>query len=201
MTQNRTTDYSIAFVDLEVGIQDRRIHDVGAVRGDGAEFHSSDVRGLIPFLGGVTTICGHNVVRHDMRFLQPIMGNRKFTLIDTLHWSPLLFPERPYHALLKDDKLLQDELNNPLSDAKKAQRLYEDEVAAFLALEDDILGIFESLLCGVSEFDGLTVGNNVVEPLFVSNKCYCGTVNAHRKLCCKLQIKSGFVGVDPFESF
>ena len=153
VNQERTSDHSIAFVDLEVGIQDRRIHDVGAVRGDGAEFHSSDVRGLISFLDGVATICGHNIVHHDMRFLQPVMGDRKFTLVDTLYWSPILFPERPYHALLKDDKLQQDELNNPLSDAKKAHKLYEDEVAAFLALEDDMQGIFEGLLRGVAEFD------------------------------------------------
>ena len=43
-------------------------------------------------------------------------GNRTFALVDTLCWSSLLFPERPYHALLKDDKLLRDELNNPVSD-------------------------------------------------------------------------------------
>ncbi len=154
MNQTGKTDHSIVFIDLEVGTQDRRIHDVGAVRGDGGEFHSATASDLIPFLNGVSTICGHNIVHHDMNFLQPMMGDRKFVLVDTLYWSPILFPERPYHALLKDDKLQQDALNNPLSDAKKAQRLYEDEVAAFRSLADDMQGIFEGLLRGVPEFDG-----------------------------------------------
>ena len=89
-----------------------------------------------------------------MQYLSQVLDGRSYTLVDSLYWSPLLFPERPYHALLKDDKLLPDELNNPVSDAKKAQKLYEDEVAAFLALDDDVQGIYESLLRGVEEFDG-----------------------------------------------
>ena len=94
-----------------------------------------------------------------MRYLVPFLGDRKFILVDTLYWSPLLFPERPYHALLKDDKLLQDELNNPVSDAKKAQRLYDDEVAAFHALDPLTRGIYASLLGGVAEFDGFLALN------------------------------------------
>lgn len=39
--------------------------------------------------------------------------------IDTLCLSPLLFPMRPYHALIKDDKLQSDSLNNPLNDSIK----------------------------------------------------------------------------------
>ena len=54
--------------------------------------------------------------------------------IDTLYLSPLLFPHRPYHALLKDDKLQTDELNNPLNDSIKAMQLFYDEVNAFHAL-------------------------------------------------------------------
>ena len=144
----------VVFVDLEVGVRDRRICDIGAVRADGAVFHSSDLPLARQFLEDATVLCGHNIVHHDMQYLSPVLGGRSYTLVDTLYWSPLLFPERPYHALLKDDKLLPDELNNPVSDAKKAQRLYEDEVAAFLALDDDVQGIYESLLRGVEEFDG-----------------------------------------------
>ena len=33
----------IVFVDLEVGVGNRRICDIGAVRGDGATLHSSDL--------------------------------------------------------------------------------------------------------------------------------------------------------------
>ena len=145
---------AIVFVDLEVGCQDRRIHDIGAIRADGAVFHSSNLSSIRQFIGEAKVLCGHNIVHHDMRYLSPFFGEQSYTLVDTLYWSPLLFPDRPYHALLKDDKLQQDELNNPVSDAKKAKRLYDDEVAAFGALDDDIKWIYSYLLNGVQEFDG-----------------------------------------------
>ena len=118
----REVNAKVVFVDLEVGVQDHKIHDIGAVRVDGATFHSGDISAFRGFLGDASVLCGHNIVHHDMRFLAPALGDRRFTLVDTLYWSPLLFPERSYHALLKDDKLLPDELNNPVSDAKKAMR-------------------------------------------------------------------------------
>ena len=157
----RELNAKVVFVDLEVGVQNRRIRDIGAVRADGATFHSGDISAFRRFLGDGSVLCGHNIVHHDMRFLAPALGGRRFTLVDTLYWSPLLFPERPYHALLKDDKLLQDELNNPVSDAKKAMRLYGDEVAAFLALDPYVRGIYASLLCGIPEFEGFLSLNSV----------------------------------------
>ena len=42
-------------------------------------------------------------------------------LVDTLYISPLLFPERPYHRLVKDDKLVSDQMNNPVNDCEKAR--------------------------------------------------------------------------------
>lgn len=155
----RDFEREIVFVDLEVSVGNRRICDIGAVRGDGATLHSSDLSLARQFLKDATVLCGHNIVHHDMQFLAPVLGGRSYTLVDTLHWSPLLFPERPYHALLKDDKLLKDELNNPVSDAKKAQRLYEDEVAAFLALDEDTQGIYECLLRDAEEFKGFLALN------------------------------------------
>ena len=74
--------------------------------------------------------------------------------IDTLYLSPLLFPERPYHALLKDDKLQTDELNNPLNDAEKARRLFYDEVNAFSELSARRKDIYYGLLNSLEEFQG-----------------------------------------------
>ena len=159
MKQELKANDEIVFVDLEVGVHDRRIHDIGAVRADGATFHAGDVSAFRLFLGNARALCGHNIVHHDMQYLAPVLGGRAFTLVDTLYWSPLLFPERPYHALLKDDKLLQDELNNPVSDAKKAKCLYDDGVAAFHALDPLTRGIYASLLRGIAEFDGFLVLN------------------------------------------
>ncbi len=72
--------------------------------------------------------------------------------IDTLYLSPLLFPARPYHSLLKDDKLQSGEINNPLNDAKKARDLFFDEVTAFQKIDGDLKRIFYSLLKEEKEF-------------------------------------------------
>ena len=85
-----------AFVDVEVGLKDHKIHDIGALRWDRAIFHSANKRELMDFLKGVDFICGHNIIHHDAKFLFGESQNRCM-LVDTLYVSPLLFPEKPYH--------------------------------------------------------------------------------------------------------
>ena len=146
---------SIVFIDSEVGADDKKIYDLGAVRSDRATFHSASVRDFCAFISATDFICGHNIVHHDMVFLQPhISGGITDKYIDTLYLSPLLFPKRPYHALLKDDKLQSDELNNPLNDARKAAELFYDEVNAFYALSSCRKQIFACLLYQFEEFRG-----------------------------------------------
>ena len=92
-----------AIVDVEIGLTDHRIHDIGALRYDGAIFHKASKEELQPFLERVEYLCGHNIIHHDAKYLfedQQI----PWRLVDTLYLSPLLFPERPYHRLVKDDK-------------------------------------------------------------------------------------------------
>ena len=87
------------------------------------------------FIGDSDYICGHNVIHHDLVYLNSALsGTVSAVAIDTLYLSPLLFPRHPYHALLKDDKLLTEELNNPVNDSKKASKLFYDEVNAFNTL-------------------------------------------------------------------
>ncbi|MEP6646615.1 MAG: RecQ family ATP-dependent DNA helicase, partial [Saprospiraceae bacterium] len=74
--------------------------------------------------------------------------------IDTLFLAPLLFPARPYHALVKDDKLNTDELNNPLNDALKAMKLFYDEVSAFKSLALPLQKIYCNLLYEQEGFKG-----------------------------------------------
>ena len=38
-----------AFVDVEVGMKDNKIHDIGALRGDNAIFHSANKKELLDF--------------------------------------------------------------------------------------------------------------------------------------------------------
>lgn len=142
-----------AFVDVEVGLKDKRIHDIGILRWDGAKYHSADKRAAISFLEDVDFVCGHNVIHHDMKYLLDDEVQR-WRLVDTLYVSPLLFPERPYHHLLKDDKLMNEQMNNPVNDCEKACDLLMDEIAKWKALPDAHRFIYATLLRDVPEFAG-----------------------------------------------
>ena len=145
---------SIVFIDSEIG-SDNIIKDLGAVFENGGELHSVSVNEFSEFISGAEFLCGHNIIHHDLKYILPATNTAVTDkYIDTLYLSPLLFPERPYHALVKDDKLLCDELNNPLNDAKKAQKLFYDEVNAFISLNDNIKKIFYLLLKSEKEFCG-----------------------------------------------
>lgn len=145
----------ISFIDTEIGLEDKRIHDIGAVRSDGATFHSVSLREFSAFINGSDYICGHNVIHHDLAYLNSALhGPISIPAIDTLYLSPLLFPKHPYHALLKDDKLLTEELNNPVNDSKKASKLFYDEVNAFNALPSSLKQIYYLLLNPRHEFSG-----------------------------------------------
>lgn len=142
-----------AFIDIEVGVKDHKIHDIGALRHDGGIFHSAIKHDLLDFLKDVDFICGHNIIHHDSKY---IFGEKphKYLLVDTLYLSPLLFPERPYHHLLKDDKLIVDQINNPVNDCKKARDLLMDEVAVWSNLSPSLQTIYSTLLHDRAEFDG-----------------------------------------------
>lgn len=142
-----------AFVDVEVSLKDKRIHDIGILRWDDAKFHSGRKKEAKEFLDGVDFICGHNVVHHDVKYL---FGDEhiRWGLVDTLYMSPLLFPERPYHHLLKDDKLMSDQVNNPLNDCEKAYDLLLDEMEAWKRLPRELTLIYATLLHDVPEFSG-----------------------------------------------
>ena len=142
-----------AFIDLEVGVKDRVIHDIGALRYDDAVFHKAAKQELLQFLSDVDYLCGHNIIHHDAKYLfkdEPC----RWLLVDTLYVSPLLFPERPYHRLIKDDKLINDQLNNPVNDCEKAKDLLFDEISRWKSLPDEKQKIFASLLRGKEEFEG-----------------------------------------------
>lgn len=98
-------------------------------------------------------LCGHNIVHHDAKYL---FGDERqpWALVDTLYMSPLLFPERPYHRLVKDDKLMSDEMNNPVNDCEKARELLFDEMTHWHNLPERRKRIYASLLTGIEEFDG-----------------------------------------------
>lgn len=143
----------LAFVDIEVGLKDHKIHDIGAVRYDGAFFHKASKGELFDFLKDVHYVCGHNIINHDAKYL---FGDKSYNwlLVDTLYMSPLLFPERPYHKLVKDDKLMNEQINNPVNDCEKARDLLMDEIARWQSLPEKKRTLFASLLRNKKEFKG-----------------------------------------------
>lgn len=146
---------SIVFFDTEIHQDSGRLLDIGCIKGDGSSFHSNYPAKFVRFIQGNQYLCGHNIFRHDLKYIQDILdisGIPKLLCIDTLYLSPLLFPARPYHALVKDDKLQSDELNNPLNDAIKARDLFFDEVTAFYRLDESMKRIFYFLLKEQKEF-------------------------------------------------
>lgn len=139
----------ISFVDSEITIKPERIVDLGVVKNDGTSFHGTSADRFRDFINGSDFIVGHNIVWHDLKYLSPLLMAAHVDVaqvIDTLYLSPLLFPMRPYHNLVKDDKLQRDELNNPLNDAKKAKELFDDECSAFAILDESLKHIYFQLL-------------------------------------------------------
>ena len=146
---------TVAYIDIETDSRYGKILDIGGIRSDGLSFHGCSMPDFSKFLNDVDYICGHNIINHDLKYLEKTIPSLKRfydRTIDTLYWSPLLFPRKPYHALLKDEKLQTDELNNPLNDSIKAKDLFNDEISAFLRLDEDIKEIYYRLLSDISEF-------------------------------------------------
>ncbi len=146
---------SIAFIDTEIEPKSGKILDIGGVKGDGNSFHSSSITDFITFLRGTTFVCGHNIFNHDLKYIQKAVadaGINSKNIIDTLFLSPLLFPTKPYHALLKDDKLQIEDSNNPLNDSIKTKDLFFDEVAAFQQADEILKQILYLLLSEKKEF-------------------------------------------------
>lgn len=118
---------SIAFIDTEIDPTTGKIFDLGSIKDDGSYFHKTSVAEFIQFLNGTQFICGHNIFKHDIKYIGKALtdkGVNPANIIDTLFLSPLLFPTKPYHTLLKDDKLQSEETNNPLNDSIKAKDLF-----------------------------------------------------------------------------
>lgn len=147
---------SIAFIDTEIEPASLRILDIGGIKNDGELFHKTSVTEFIRFLSRTEFICGHNIFNHDIKYIGKAAteaGIPPENIIDTLFLSPLLFPTKPYHSLLKDDKLQTEDTNNPLNDSMKAKDLFYAEITAFRETGETLKQIFYLLLKDKREFN------------------------------------------------
>ncbi len=82
-------------------------------------------------------LLGHNIAGHDLPVLRQVLGELaldRLPVIDTLHLSPIAFPQNPYHRLVKDYKLISDSRSDPLRDCRLSLQLFQDEHDALLEL-------------------------------------------------------------------
>ena len=147
---------TILFFDTEITNDGKHLKDIGAVSDDGSSLHTKNRNSFAAFAAEYNFLCGHNIISHDLKYLEADLGRtgKTFKYIDTLYLSPLLFPCRPYHHLLKDDKLQTSELNNPVNDSLKAKDLFFDELTAFKRLDKRLQRIYCALLYSKVEFNG-----------------------------------------------
>lgn len=142
----------IVFIDSEIN-HGGEICNLGAVKPEGGRLHTTSQNEFSEFTSGCSYVCGHNLIAHDLKYVgRLILGD--YTPIDTLTISPLLFPKKPYHHLLKDYKIQTEQLNDPANDAALCMELFFDEVEAFRQLDDSLKAIYFALLGICREYIG-----------------------------------------------
>ena len=86
---------AITFIDTEVDPRSKKILDIGSVKSDGNTFHSNSIKDFAKFLNNTDFICGHNIIRHDLKYIQKNFSSLNLNhlkFVDTLFLSPL-FPK------------------------------------------------------------------------------------------------------------
>ncbi|MCX6309419.1 MAG: RecQ family ATP-dependent DNA helicase, partial [Bacteroidia bacterium] len=151
------------------------------------------------FLRWTDFVAGHNILNHDIKYIGKALyeaGIPSANIIDTLHLSPLLFPTKPYHKLLKDDKLQTEDTNNPLNDSIKARDLFYDEVDAFRKLDDGLKQILYGLLHDKKEFQAFFRFIKYESTTINLNRCIR---QAYKNEICENADLAGIVDENPIE--
>lgn len=142
----------IVFIDSEIN-HSGEICDLGAVKYKGGRLHTTSQSDFSEFVSGCKYVCGHNIIKHDLNYVGHLIFG-EYTPIDTLIISPLLFPKRPYHRLLKDYKIQSEQLNDPENDAELCKKLFFEEVDEFNKLDEKLKSIYYALLGKRHEYIG-----------------------------------------------
>src|SRR5262245_24636619 len=125
------------FLDVELS-RAGAVHGLGAIGPDGQEVvaeRAADVPGALRALAAwdADLLVGHNLARHDRPWLAryaPEHPALALPWVDTLVLSPLAFPERPYHRLIKEHRLVRESRPAPLADCRATRELLADEQRA-----------------------------------------------------------------------
>ncbi|EPH10089.1 RecQ family ATP-dependent DNA helicase [Campylobacter ureolyticus ACS-301-V-Sch3b] len=155
----------IIFIDTEIGKNDKKLYEFGAVFKDDS-IKTNEILKADFFLKkhSFEFVCGHNFIDHDGIYLSSTILNDNLKdkfIIDTLFLSMLLFPNKKTHKLLKPYKTTLNIQNNPLGDAFQTKALFELLDAKFNSLNDKIKQIFINLLYENKYFNGYFVYKNL----------------------------------------
>ena len=147
----------ITFFDIEYNPGNKKIVDLGYVTSNGREFHDNSFHDFIEGIKDSDFLAGHNIIQFDVRIIN---NYRHFEYIDTdkcidtLLLSTLLFPNKPYHKLEKNDKSDPDDPSNPLCDSKNSQKLFQEEIYEYNLLQENKKQIYFELLRNIAGFKG-----------------------------------------------
>lgn len=123
------------FIDVEMA--GANVFKVGVVLGE-QTFHAgsaAEARALVPKLArlanGAAFVGGHHLLAHDLPQVAASFGDSgrqlgQHPVVDSLILSTLTHPENPYHALVKDHKLVVASRNRPVEDARLSRQVLED---------------------------------------------------------------------------
>ena len=107
---------NIIFFDIEINSGAEQIFDIGALAENGEVFHLNSLKNFNKFLSDTKYICGHNIIKHDLDYLQKHTNNSyssKFSIIDRIIY------------LLRDKPCVSgDDYCNTLLDAEKGLKKF-----------------------------------------------------------------------------
>lgn len=117
-----------------------------------------DLGGLLEPFAQARWVCAHNLLAHDATYLPKHPETNSFLApgqeaIDTLYLSALLFPQHPYHRMVKDYRLHSPH-NNPAADVGLLQNLFWDCVQAWELMPQATQAIYLWLLQASPAFAG-----------------------------------------------
>ena len=126
----------VLFIDIELDGRDR-ITELAAVRGSRPAVRCStpllprDVEALDRLASGALLVAGHNALAHDLPILAaqlPQLALLRLPAVDTLVLSPLAWPGRPFHRLVKPYKTVLSVENDPVADCLGSREVLGDAV-------------------------------------------------------------------------
>ena len=75
---------TVSFFDLEIDPNKNSILDIGCVRWDDSTFHESSVHKFTEFIKDSDFIAGHNVFKHDLKYIHQYLGAATFGSLKTI---------------------------------------------------------------------------------------------------------------------